>query len=56
VLASPREHGLVFTSSLSAKWTPEMKMMPAGLGAWTASLAGRSWCSPSTLVPALSSR
>jgi len=55
VLASLREHGLIFTSSLSAKRIPEMKMMPAGLDAQTASLAG-SWCSPSTLVPTLSSR
>jgi hypothetical protein len=54
VLASLREHGLIFTSSLSAKRIPEMKMMPAGLGAQAASLAG-SWCSPSTLVPTLSS-
>jgi hypothetical protein len=56
VLASLREHGLIFTSSSSAKRIPEMKMMPAGLGAQVASLAGRSWCSPSTLVPTLSSR
>ena len=55
VRASLRANGRIFTSSLAAERIPQMKMKPMGLDAHAASLGGAAWCSPSTLVPTLSS-
>ena len=55
VLASLRVSNRIFRSSTAAERIPQMKMKPMGLGAHVASLAGAAWCSPSTLVPTLSS-
>jgi hypothetical protein len=53
VLASLRVNTLIFRSSLAAERIPQMKMKPAGLGAHAASAGGQFWCSPSTLLPTL---
>jgi hypothetical protein len=55
VLASLRVGSLIFRSSLAAERIPQMKMKPAGLGAHASSVGGQFWCSPSTLLPTLSS-
>jgi hypothetical protein len=55
ILASLRVNSLIFRSSLAAERIPQMQMKPAGLGAHASSAAGHFWCSPSTLVPTLSS-
>jgi hypothetical protein len=50
VVASLRVDRLLFTSALSARRIPVMRMVPVGKGAHSASAAGGVfWCSPSTL-------
>jgi lysyl oxidase/Big-like domain-containing protein len=55
VLASLRLNSLILKSWLRAARIPQMKMKPAGRSAHASSLAGRFWCSPSTLLPTVSS-
>jgi len=53
IVASLRVGQLLLESALGAKRIPEMKMTPMGLLARSSSVAGKYWCSPSTLVATL---